>query len=389
MRVLFVCSEYPPALHGGIGTFVYTLAHHLLELGHQVWVVGIDTSVDAPKVGSEGGVMVTRLPHSPWSRVGVRIGRRRLSPSYVMERLYLSRQVARIARENNIEVVESYDWSGPLWAKPHKRLVVRLHGANSANAFYEGLPQSRLLRFVEKRNVAMADRVVSVSRHIGDVTMQALGLNRQFTVIYNGVDTKRFRPADAARDQFEVVYVGSITRRKGVFDLLNAIPLVLERVPEARFRLVGTLPVRGELRSALDSALANLPERARRAVVLAGRMRHEQLPAVYSRAAAAVFPSRAEAFGLTCVEAMACGAPVVMTSRASGPELVEDGVSGLLAEPADTEQLAGAIVRLLRDPKLRETLGRNARVRAVECFDVRKLAKRNAEFYEELIDGRV
>jgi glycosyltransferase involved in cell wall biosynthesis len=68
---------------------------------------------------------------------------------------------------------------------------------------------------------------------------------------------------------------------------------------------------------------------------------------------------------------------------------VEDGVSGLLAEPADTEQLAGAIVRLLRDPELRETLGRNARVRAVECFDVRKLAKRNAEFYEELIDGRV
>jgi glycosyltransferase involved in cell wall biosynthesis len=113
-------------------------------------------------------------------------------------------------------------------------------------------------------------------------------------------------------------------------------------------------------------------------------MTHDAMPAVFNRAAVFVFPSRVEAFGLTCAEAMACGRPVVATTLASGPELVEDGVSGLLADPRDPKQLASRIVDLLLEPDRAEHLGAGARVRALERFDLATLARRNLAYYESI-----
>jgi glycosyltransferase involved in cell wall biosynthesis len=135
----------------------------------------------------------------------------------------------------------------------------------------------------------------------------------------------------------------------------------------------------------LSDALADLPENARARVELLGRVPHENLPALYSRASVFVFPSRVDGFGLTCAEAMASGRPVVATSRASGPELVEDGVSGLLADSANSVELAEKINILLEDRELAKKLGTNARQRVLEKFDVRDLGPRNLAFYESIL----
>jgi glycosyltransferase involved in cell wall biosynthesis len=116
-----------------------------------------------------------------------------------------------------------------------------------------------------------------------------------------------------------------------------------------------------------------------------GHVRREQLPLLYSRAAVAVFPSHAEAFGLSCAEAMACGAPVVMTTRGSGPELVEHDHSGLLTDPANGPALAGAIMGLLGDEKSRQRLGCNARARVLERFSLAAAVARNLAFYEQVV----
>jgi glycosyltransferase involved in cell wall biosynthesis len=84
---------------------------------------------------------------------------------------------------------------------------------------------------------------------------------------------------------------------------------------------------------------------------------------------------------------MACGASAVMTSRACGPEMVENGVSGLLADPDKPEEMAYAICRLLKNNSLRRELGINARKRAVAMFDVDSLSEKNLQFYREVIDG--
>ncbi len=382
MRILFVCNEYPPASHGGIGTFVFFMARQLSARGHAVTVVGFDPTVEASGWVEEG-VSVYRI-RSPFQNMkGIRFARYELNPAFVLERMYLSKQVNRIVREKNIELVESYDWSGPLWSRTPVPLVVRLHGANTAHNIYEGLPVSRLLQFVEKRNLTLADELVAVSDHIGQSTLRALGLQgRTYTTIHNGVDTDFFQTRNRPKPSWRILFVGTLHRRKGVQELFRAFAIVHAQFPKARLSVVGRAP--DEIQTQVE-LLNLLPAEARGNVEFSGRVPFQELPAIYSGATLAVFPSHAEAFGLTCVEAMSCGLPVVMTSRASGPEIVEDGVSGLLADPGSPAGIAGAILALLENESLREQLGAAARLRAVERFNLDAAMHKNIEFYVRLL----
>ena len=319
-----------------------------------------------------------------------RIGKYESPLALLGERFSLSRELRRIVSAERIDLVESYDWSGPLWTRPAVSMVVRLHGANCAHAHFEKRKGSRFLRFVERRNVRMADRVIAVSRHVGETTQAALGERRfPFSVVYNGVDTSVFKPTMEKRELAEVLYVGSLSRRKGLFELFQAIPLVLRQVAGARFTLVGNDQVDETGKRFSESLLDTLPDSARKSVRFMGARPHAELPAFYRRATVAVFPSLAEAFGLTCAEAMACGCSVVMTSRASGPELVEHGVSGILAEPTDEKALSDAIVTLLRDSDIRQKMGRQARARVEKLFSLETLVDRTLSEYEQaIIDSR-
>lgn len=388
MRICFVCNEYPPAPHGGIGIFVRNLARQLTRLGVRIAVVGFDSGLKNTGWSREGEVRILRLPRPRSARWNRRFGRYQIGPGILTERIMLSKAAAAAAREFRADIVESYDWSGPLWRAPLRPLVVRLHGAHTAYQWYEGRRESRLLRLIERRNVLMADALAAVSAHIGAATLQALGLGRlTFRVLYNGVDTELFGPVPVEPDCREVLYVGSVTRRKGVPDLLAAVPLVLKEVPDAGFTIAGPVRPASGGTDPVETLLAPLPRNLRDRVRFIGPVAHTDLPAHYCRAAVAVFPSRAEAFGLTCAEAMACGAAVVMTSLGSGPELVEDENSGLLADPRNPQELAAAIVRLLREPELRKHLGEAARRCALEKFNIRSLANRNLNFYQEVLLG--
>jgi glycosyltransferase involved in cell wall biosynthesis len=371
MRICLICNEYPPAPHGGIGTFVKTLARSLAQLGHQVFAVGYGH--DARKRQWEDGpVSVLTLPLAArWLEgCGNRYGR---TLSFVAQKVHFSRALKALAAKAKFEVVESYDWSGPLWYHPGCPLVVRMHGANTAHNAYEGRTPSRLLKFAERRAVRIADRLVAVSGHIGTLTLRSLAMqHRSHSVIYNGVDTDLFRPLGAIRSLNEVLYVGTVSRRKGMEPLFQAMAQVFEERPSTVFRLAGS-PPGDNTESKQEQLLALLPTRHRNQVQFLGRVPHERLPALYNQAAVAVFPSLSEAFSLTCVEAMATGCPVVMTSLGSGPEIVSDGNSGLLADPRSPKQLSQAILRLLNQPELRRTLSTHARERAVNRFSLRKL----------------
>lgn len=387
VNILFICNEYPPNPHGGIGTFVRNLARQLSAHSHDIFVVGYSPEARESGWISDGAVRVLQIASpTAWDKA-LRVGRYRLSPEIYRSRKRLSQNVQNVVDQFEIELVESYDWSGPLWSPPRNvPLVVRLHGANTAHAYSEGRPVSRLLRYMEQRNVKMADALVSVSRHIGTVTLQALQLtDRNFKVIYNGVDTHLFRRQDGQRKPFEVLYVGSLNRRKGIHELVGAWPQVVAEVPQARLTLVGRVPDGDPGRQLIAGLLNDLSQAQRDTVSFAGYVPHQDLPTWYSRAAVAVFPSHAEAFGLTCAEAMACETAVVMTSRGSGPEIVEDGVSGLLVDPSDGEAIASTIVRLLQNPSRRREIGQCARQRVEERFDGGALALQNLDFYSEVI----
>jgi glycosyltransferase involved in cell wall biosynthesis len=387
MKILFICNEYPPSIHGGIGTFVLNLAKRLTNYGHSVHVIGFDRQVERDYIEKDGNVFVNRL-RLPIIDNSYAYGGPVILIRQILERIYLSSKVRKYCKHQSIDVVESYDWSGPLWYHPGVPLLVRMHGANSAYAYYEKKIMSRFLFFIERKNISMADALVGVSDHVSLLTLRAFRLqNKPYQVIYNGVDTAIFYPQKRMKkNNAQVLYAGSVSRRKGIYELFNAMNFVFQKVPRARFMIVGRLPVELQARDSLMNELLSLLKPSyRKQVTFMGARPYSEMPDLYNQSTCAVFPSLAEAYGLTCVEAMACGVPVVMTSLASGPEIVEDGISGFLRDPRSPNGLSDAIVSLLCSQSLRIYMSKNALMRVKSKFDLDKVVHQNIAVYEGLL----
>jgi len=131
---------------------------------------------------------------------------------------------------------------------------------------------------------------------------------------------------------------------------------------------------------------ARMGDRVKQRVEFVGFVPHDGLRHVFVKAAVCVFPSIIETFGNVAIEAMACGRPVIFSKTGPGPEIIEDGVSGLLCDPYDPKDIADKIITVLKDPELAARLGRNARKRVEEHFSAEVIVPKNIAFYEECIE---
>lgn len=384
MKICFICNEYPPMPANGIGIFVQTLAEQLAAQGEEVWVAGYGRR--NPSRFTQNGVRVAwiALPDI-LHRNFIRVNGYRVSLAALIRRQYLSLHVNRLVRSQKIDLVESHDFHGPLAGKPPCKLVVRLHGSVTVYRAEEGRPNeiNPRDRAAERRQVDMADHLVAVSRHMGAVTNSVLGFQRPFEVIYNGIDTRLFSPNPSLAEPGRILFTGNLIFRKGYSFLLKAAPRILEACPDATIDLIGGAG--GSHQADVNAEHAALPENIRARVRFLGPVAHASMPEQYNRSAVFVFPSLTEAFGLTCAEAMACARPVVATNRASGPELIQQEVTGLLIDPTNAEELAQAVLRLLADPQFANALGRQARDFAMRHFSVEDLGPRNLAFYRSVL----
>lgn len=381
MTVAFVCSEYPPSPHGGIGVIVKSVAEQLVLRGASVIVVGYDPIVDADTTDEVNGVVVIRIADKYRDRRRYKVGRYYLTPDHFLRRSYLSSRLEEVVAKYTVKVVESYDWSGPLWRKPSVPLIVRMHGAHTSHNYYEGKRSSRLLHFFERRNLKMADHLTAVSRHIGDLTLKSVGLDRPYTVIYNGVDTGKFFPrSDLVADKSRLLYVGRVVPRKGLAELFKAVNYIFEADDKAELHVVG--PSSEEYAHTLLGLVAK--DFSRRIHFL-GKVAHEELPEMYQKASLVVMPSRAEAFGLTIVEAMACGAVVAAMDRASAPEIIDDAVDGFLIDYSNPKEASYRILEILHS-KDHTNIKRRAREKIKQVFALEKIASQYVSFYKSILN---
>jgi glycosyltransferase involved in cell wall biosynthesis len=203
--------------------------------------------------------------------------------------------------------------------------------------------------------------------------------------IYNGVDLSRYDSQEACctlPDEYgmepgsEIVgVVARLEPEKGHATLLEAWPLVLRSVPDVYLLIVGE----GSRREALEAQARDL--RIAHRVVFTGR--RDDVPAVTAALDVAVLPSYREAQGLSVLEAMALSRPVVASNVGGIPEMITDGITGLLVPPHDPEALAGAIIRLLRDHPYADTLGRAGHDMVHDRFCIQLMVKAVEEIYEE------
>ncbi|MDP8927709.1 MAG: glycosyltransferase [Actinomycetota bacterium] len=208
-----------------------------------------------------------------------------------------------------------------------------------------------------------------------------------WTVIANGLDLSEFdesvatTPPDLKIPPAAplVTIVAAMRPLKGHADALGAWCTVVRQVPEARLLLVGT----GEEESRLRALSHDL--RIADRVIFAGVRR--DIPRIMQASTLVLLPSRTEALPTTLIEAAACAKAVVATRVGGVPEVVEDGVSGLLVDPHDLKGLASAVVSLLLDPDRREGMARHARRLTEERFDMHRWTSRLRAVYERALEA--
>lgn len=198
-----------------------------------------------------------------------------------------------------------------------------------------------------------------------------------------GVDTSLFQPAEVRENPrpCEIVCVGRLSPEKGQHVLLAAMECLIAEDRDVRLRLVGDGPGRAALeRHAADRGLA-----AR--VVFEGWASPERVRGLYSQADICAMPSFSEGIPVALMEAMAVGLACVATRITGIPELIEDGVHGLLVTPSDEAELARAIVRLMNDAPLRRQLGEAARRRVLADYDFARNAAILAEIFRRRLSA--
>lgn len=374
-RLAFVCNEYPPGPHGGLGTMVQVLGRALVRAGHQVRVVGLAPPAHhGPECEDDEGVQVVRL-RTPTGPGGWLLGRQRLFAT-----------IRRWACDGAIELVEVPDWEGIAagWPALPVPVVCRLNGSATYFAAELGRPVGRLTRTLERRSLARADAWCSASRYTAERTRALLRPSRDASaILFNPVELAG--PEGAGRDPHVVVFSGTLTEKKGVVQLAEAWPYVVARHPRAELHLYGKDgrgPTGESMRDYLLARLGVTGDHVR----FHGHVPRAVLSSALARARVAVFPSYAEAFAVAPVEAMAAGCPTVYSPRGSGRELIDHGHDGLLADPDDVPALAAAVSSVLADDALAARLGPAGRARVARQCALEVVVPRNEAFHAGCID---
>jgi glycosyltransferase involved in cell wall biosynthesis len=376
MTICFVCGEYPPAAHGGIGSMTQTIARGLVTAGHKARVVGCYDDTDSVRREPDQGVEVWRLPT------------RRGPLGWIRNRRRLFSQIATWAAEGSIDLVEVPDWQGwaALWPSLPVPLVCRLNGSATYFAAEMGGRGHWLTQRLEASSVRRADYVASVSRYTAARSVTLLGLRSVPDAILPNPVTVDPVPDWDGRYKGMVVFSGTLTAKKGVVQLVDAWNGVIARHPTARLHLFGkdgVAPTGGSMTAFLQ---ARLPGVAASTVIFHGRQPRERVVAALRRAAVGVFPSFAEAFAIAPLESMAAGCPTISSALGSGPELVTDGDDGLTVNPRRPAAIVQAICRLLEDETLARRLGERGRSRVQHQFSIDRLLTANERFFQSCVE---
>lgn len=297
--------------------------------------------------------------------------------------------LARLIRERGIELIHAHIAHDYLLAATAAGLAGRGRVVLTRHTLF---PLSKVYRVALRR----VSRVIAVSEAVADrVRSESIFDAATIEVIHNGVDLARFQPNAGARqdarrlfqagprDSYLVGMAGHLAPIKGQDEFIRAAALVASRRDDVTFVVAGEDKSRsGENRRRLERLIGDLGLGDR--VRLQGWV--DDVPALLSALDLFVSPSRSEPFGLSIIEAMACGVPVVATKSEGAGEILEDGVTGLFVPLGDQEALAEAICAMLNDGRGRASMAARALEAVRDRFSLERMVAATEQLYGSALD---
>ncbi len=406
MRLALISYEYPPdTACGGIATYTDQVARMLQQRGHHVEVFTSSPSREGSSL--EAGVLVHRFRHT--------------NPS---DRRDFALQIAPVFTARHalvdFDLVEGPEHDAPAWAViaqvPDLPLVVKLHTPTFMVAdlgYVAPTPALRLRRclgalrrgqlpqpFVrqpynpdqdlERLHTLAADVITTPSQALGEKLKLTWGLpgDRLIHLPNPYIPAPALLEIPIATHTQTVTFLGRLEVRKGILDLARAIPLILRRHPQVKFRFVGAVCSLPNHPLNTQQYLTRMLWRQWRSLEFTGSVPLDQIPEMLVQTDICVIPSRWENFPNVCLEAMAAGRGVVGSWAGGMAEMLAANQAGCLVPPQAPDAIAAAVIELLDHPERRMQLGQAARDRVLSTYNLDQIGALQEESYLRAIAHR-
>ncbi len=405
MNILFVCDEYPPVKGGGIGSVTKIVAESLAKEGHSVYVYGcMLPTCTQPEKSHVNGVTIYRKviykkfttlfeAKNTFSRFAMSLMLRLHFFAYQARRelsLYFN-DINKIIQENNIDLVEFPDFlTLSEYCQGRVRItvpklnvptIIRVHGSLS---FLEYHKKGRINKITKENDLSLfniGSNILAVSNFSKRFIETVLSIRKNIDVIYNPIDisNRNCEKSAIANEVPTIVYVGKITESKGAFNLIKAFNLFSIEQPKYRLIMIGG----GLIQKAKELLNTTIKER----VTFTGFISRNEIMNYINNADFCVIPSWFENFSLAALETMSCQKALIYTETASGKELIEDEVDGILVNPYEPVEIYKKMMLLATNSDLRATIAEKARTKIIHKFSTEVITKSLLEYYHNAIDS--
>jgi glycosyltransferase involved in cell wall biosynthesis len=383
VRVLHLCPYFPPHI-GGLQNHVDILSRMQRLMGHETSVLSSAIGGGRPFERDNGGPAIRRLPSFELGNDAFMVG--------LMERLRRHR--------NRFDILHLH---GHLfYSTTMGALARRLHNVPTVMTFHGDFhKQSGIGRFSKRLRDALQgpfilknlDRMIALTTYDADYLEERGADPARIEIIPNGVDLGTYHPISPElingfrerhhipTDASMVLFVGRLVDQKGLPFLLEAMPELRRRVPEARLMVVGEGPELGRARHLARTLGID------DAVSWTGRLSEKELVSAYNTSQVVAVPSLWEGMPLVILEAAACGKPVVASNVSGMPEFIEEGGTGFTVNPRDPGAMAGSIEQVLEDNTLARRMSDRARKKASGEFDLKVQVSRTLDLYQRVMEN--
>jgi glycosyltransferase involved in cell wall biosynthesis len=378
MHIGFITSEFStlkyPDNIGGITSFIKNFSFQLITEGHKVSVFVYNQSNS--DIFCEDGVTIHFI-----QRIRV------IGLTWFFNRLSFNKYVAKIVEEKKIDVLEAPEWGGfTAFMKFDCPLILRLHGSDTYFCHLEKRTLKWKNKFFEKRALIGADKIIGVSEFVAKKTKKLFKLELDIDIIYNTVDTEKFKPNHQKIQLKSLLYFGTLVRKKGVLEIAKMFSMLADEDDEVKLVLVGkdNRDVHTGM-STLVMIKEILSEKALQRMTYIDAVPYDEVINYIQKADVVLLPSFAEAFPMSWLEAMAMEKKLITSNIGWAKELMVDGETGCMVNPSDTEVFLIKMIYLLENKEASLIMAKQARQRVKNDFDVYEIFQENINLYKNIL----
>jgi glycogen(starch) synthase len=391
VKIAYISYEFPPDTgFGGIGTYTYQIAHALAKRGHYIEIFSCSHNEEKLNIYLNDSIMVHRVKAD--------------------RRLVFSKLIVDVFRQRNevisFDIIESPEYCAEglevRKAFPSIPMVVKLHTpiflVKKLNNFYTRQPLKKQIKKIlglktyNKQNdtdyqlVRSADAVCSPSIALKKILKKEWDLNGVEIIPYVFNPSKNYLDLPISDyDSKIITYMGRLDVRKGIKSLVEAIPVILKKHPDVKFRFIGSdgeAPNGGSMK---EYMLAVLHKYAHE-LEFVGYTNHYEIPNLINDTGIFIIPSIWENYPCVCLEAMSAGKAIIASKNGGMREMLEDVKGGILIDPLKPREIANAIIWLLENPKVRMDMGYSNRQK-MKTWSV-EIIRKVERFYSEIINSK-